>query len=194
VSPKDHRPETGAFRAAPDGLAGSLEVSGPQPGPQRLSSAALGIRPGEGWLAWLFFLYFLLLATCHYIGKSVRSSTYVDILGATNLPYAYLLVALVSFPVLVMYSRLATRISQKLLISLFCLLQATGLIVFFWLFSLEQKWVPIAFYVWTTVAFSVGLSQFWSYANHVFDARQAKKRAIPFVAPCNMLKQVSKIR
>ena len=58
---------------------------------QLTSGSLFGIRPGEGSTAWLLFGYFFLLATIHYVGKSVRDSTYVASLGATQLPFAYLL-------------------------------------------------------------------------------------------------------
>jgi AAA family ATP:ADP antiporter len=29
--------------------------------------------------------------------------------------------------------------------------------------------------VWTAIAFGIGLSQYWSYANHRFDPRQARR-------------------
>jgi len=152
-----------------------VDTSRARPVYQFLSGSALGIHPGEGRLAWLFFVYFLLLATCHYVGKSVRFSTFVDTFGATRLPYAYLLVAVAAVPVLILYSRLARRFSQHTLIVAFCVLQTSGLVFFYWLYSFESSWVAMAFYVWTNVAFGVGVTQFWSYANQVFDARQARR-------------------
>ncbi len=169
-----------------DGPTTEVPVTETPAGRFGFSGSSFGIHPGESPLAWLFFVYFLLLATCHYVGKSVRISTYVDSLGATHLPYAYLLVALVSFPVLVFYLRLTARFSQPLLIVLFSLTQACSLVLFFWLFSLNEPVVAIAFYVWTTIAFGVGVSQFWSYANHVFDARQAR-RLFAFIAAGGLL-------
>ena len=182
-------------RRTTSGVALGRSVLGPNAGtappdtpPGRLpfSASSFGIHPGESGLAWLFFVYFLLLATCHYAGKSVRISTFVENLGATQLPWAYLLVALVSFPVLLLYLRLTARFSQPLLISLFCLVQAGGLVLFFWLFSLNERVVAVAFYVWITVAFGIGISQLWSYANHVFDARQAR-RLFAFIAAGGLL-------
>ena len=32
-----------------------------------------------------------------------------------------------------------------------------------------------AFYVWVTITFGATVSQFWSFANNVFDARQARR-------------------
>src|SRR5512143_2568931 len=126
----------------------------------------LGIRSGEGRLAWLFFTYFVLLAACHYAAKAVRQAFYLDVLGATKLPYVYLLVALVSFPILLVYARLADRFRHVHLIGLLCAVQAIALTLFFWLFTLPGPWVPLLFYVWTTLVFGIGVSQLWSYANH----------------------------
>jgi AAA family ATP:ADP antiporter len=168
------------------GPSPEIPASETPPGRYPFSAASFGIHPGESSLAWLFFVYFLLLATCHYVGKSVRYSTFLENLGATQLPWAYLLVAVVSFPVLLLYLRLTARFSQPLLISLFCLFQAAGLVLFFWLFSLNERVVAVAFYVWITVAFGIGVSQLWSYANHVFDARQAR-RLFAFIAAGGLL-------
>ena len=74
------------------------------------------MRPGEGRLAWLFFFYFQVLTTVHFAGKSVRQASFINVIGAENLPYVYLAVALVSYPVLVLYSRVAARVEHSVLI------------------------------------------------------------------------------
>ena len=156
------------------GAAGELEVISPLL--RRLTTgSAFGIRPGEGVTAWLLFLYFFLLATIHSIGESVRDSTYIASLGATQLPFAYLAVAIISFPVLILYAHCAGRFSQRLLIVSWVFIHALALITFYWLFNLQSAWVPVAFYVWTAIAFGIGLSQYWSYANHRLDPRQARR-------------------
>ncbi|MCG6963345.1 MAG: MFS transporter, partial [Acidobacteria bacterium] len=143
----------------------------------RLTNAAFDIRPGEGPIAWLFFLYFLLLATCHYVGKSVRNATYIDTVGATRLPYVYLLVAVASVPVLLAYSRLTVRARQDKLIVGWSMVQAAGLAVFYQLYVsfAGQAWVAVAFYVWLTIGFGVAVSQLWLFASQVFDPRQARR-------------------
>jgi AAA family ATP:ADP antiporter len=51
-----------------------------------------------------------------------------------------------------------------------------GLLVVFWLlFQTGQQWVSVAFYLWGVLAGSLLISQFWSLANVIFDARQAKR-------------------
>ncbi len=145
-------------------------------GPRRgLGSAVFGIRAGEGPLAWLFFLNFLILTTVHFAAKTVRQATYIDALGAENLPWVYLAVAAVSLPVLIVYSRAAARVRLPMLILAVTLLHVLGLVLFFYLFGLGQKWVAVLYYVWLGMAFAIAVSQFWTYANQVFDPRQARR-------------------
>src|SRR6476469_1001348 len=51
-----------------------------------------------------------------------------------------------------------------------------GLLVVFWtLFKTGASWVAVAFYLWGVLAGSLLISQFWSLANDIYDARQAKR-------------------
>jgi AAA family ATP:ADP antiporter len=154
-----------------------------------LGGAFFGIRRGEGLLAWLFFLEFLVLTTVHFAGKSVRQATFIDALGAENLPWVYLAVALISFPVLVFYSRLADRFRLEVLILGGSLLHVIGLVAFFALFALGRNWVAVAYYLWLGMAFAIAVSQFWTYANQVFDPRQAR-RLFSFIGAGGLLGSV----
>jgi AAA family ATP:ADP antiporter len=153
----------------PDGRVG-LEGRG-----SGLKSGVFGIRSGEGPLAWLFFFDFLVLTTVHFAAKTVRQATYIDALGAENLPWVYLAVAAISLPVLVLYARAAGRFKLPMLILGATLLHVLGLILFFYLFGLGRDWVAALYYVWLGMAFAIAVSQFWTYANHVFDPRQARR-------------------
>ena len=126
-------------------------------------------------MAWLFFLDFLILTTVHFAAKSVRQATFIDTLGAENLPWVYLAVAAISLPVLMLYSRVATRVRLPMMILGGTLLHVVGLVLFFYLFGLARSWVAAAFYIWMGMAFAIAVSQFWTYANHVFDPRQARR-------------------
>jgi AAA family ATP:ADP antiporter len=139
------------------------------------SSAVLGIRAGEGLLAWLFFFDFLVLTTVHFAAKTVRQASYIDSLGAEKLPWVYLAVAAISLPVLVVYSRAATRFRLPLLILGGTFLHVLGLVLFFYLFGLGRGWVAVLYYVWLGLAFAIAVSQFWTFANGVFDPRQARR-------------------
>ncbi len=51
-----------------------------------------------------------------------------------------------------------------------------GLLLVFWtLFKTDASWVSVAFYLWGVLAGSLLISQFWSLANDIYDARQAKR-------------------
>jgi AAA family ATP:ADP antiporter len=152
-------------------------LNGPHPGGLRgfFVGSAFGIRPGEGGLAWLFFFYFLVLTTVHFAGKSVRQASFINVIGAENLPYVYLAVALVSYPVLLLYSRLAAKVKLSVLIVGLTALHSAGFFIFFLLYGLNASWVVVLYYVWLGMAFAIAVSQVWSFANHVFDPRQARR-------------------
>lgn len=133
------------------------------------------IRPGEGELAALLSLGFFLIVTFQYVGKTVRQSTFVDSLGATRLPWAYLLVALCAWPLLKLHGRASARMSRHRLMAATCLAALAGTVLFWWLLGRGWPWVPVAFYVWISLTFATTISQFWSLGNHLFDARQAKR-------------------
>ncbi len=145
-----------------------------------------GIRVGEGWITWLFFVYFFVLACAQYAVKSVRQAAFIDSWGAQQLPWVYLALALVSFPVLVLYTRMAARYRMHRTIIVFCVLHGLTLAAFYQLFALPSKWVPVLFYIWSTVAFGVAVSQLWSYAGQVFNPRQAR-RLFAFVGAGGLL-------
>jgi AAA family ATP:ADP antiporter len=170
VKPPTER-EYDEARAEPRGGA-SANFGG---GRRILGGGLFGIRPGEGALAWLFFLDFLVLTTVHFAGKTVRQATFIDSLGAENLPWVYLAVAVISLPVLVLYSRAAARVRLPMLILSGTFLHVIGLVLFFYLFGLGRNWVAALYYVWLGMSFAIAVSQFWSYANQIFDPRQARR-------------------
>lgn len=135
----------------------------------------MDLRQGEASSALFLFLYFFLVITFQYACKSVRQAELIDRLGAEALPLVYFLVALASLPILAVYSRFCERLPRHHLIAATSLLVAGSVLGFWWIFETEAGWAPVAFYVWISIVFVLNVSQFWSYANHVFDARQAKR-------------------
>lgn len=144
-------------------------------GRRALGRLGIDIREGEWRSALLLFFCFFLLVSFQYSTKSVRQSAYVRELGAANLPWVYLAVALASYPVLHLFSRFADRVRRHQLMAISCGVIAVSMIVFFWLFQFEWRWVPFALYVWISIAYVMNISQFWSFSSHVFDSRQAKR-------------------
>ena len=135
----------------------------------------IDVRVGEWRPALLLFLCFFLLVAFQYSTKSVRQSSYVRGLGAANLPWVYLAVAIGSYPFLRLYSRYADRLQRHHLIAATCGLISASMVLFWWLFQFEWPWVPFVLYVWISIAYVMNISQFWSFSSHIFDPRQAKR-------------------
>lgn len=135
----------------------------------------IDLRSGELLAAFLLFSCFFLIVTFQYASKSVRQSAFISTLGAEKLPYVYLLVALLSYPVLRLYIRYADRLARHVLIAATCGGVGASMVGFWWLFQFPWSWVAVVFYVWLSIISVLTVSQFWSLANHVFDPRQARR-------------------
>jgi AAA family ATP:ADP antiporter len=155
-----------------------------------LRRVGIDFYAGEAIPAILLFSSFLLSYTFQYTVKSVRQATFIDALGAARLPYVYLLVALCSYPILRLYSRFSDRLSAHAMITTTCTMIAASLGLFWWLFGFSWTWVPLAFYIWVTILFVLISSQLWSYANHLFQPRQAK-RLFGFIGAGGLLGSVA---
>jgi ATP:ADP antiporter, AAA family len=123
----------------------------------------------------LLFLTCLLILAFQYATKSVRQSTFIDALGAARLPWVYLAVALASYPFLRLYSALANRTDRERLIVATCAAIGATMVGFWWLYRFPWEWVPVVFYVWISIVYVSLVSQFWIFADHLLDARQAKR-------------------
>ncbi|HSF13951.1 MAG TPA: Npt1/Npt2 family nucleotide transporter [Vicinamibacteria bacterium] len=140
-----------------------------------LARLGVDVRPEERRLTLLLAASLFLVIAFQYIAKSIRQATFVDTYGATSLPWVYLLVAVCSYPVLELYVRSTGRLSRQTLIASTQIAVALATAVFWWLYGQAFSWVPVLFYVWAAIVFVVLVSQFWSFATDVLDARQAKR-------------------
>ncbi len=158
---------TGSGRAYPDSGKGVWR--------RLVGGLGIDVRADEWRPALLLFVGFFLVVTFQYLTKSVRQSAYVKGLGAANLPWVYLAVALGSYPFLRLYSRFADRVPRHHLIAATSGLISASMVLFWWLFQFDWSWVPFVLYVWISIAYVMNISQFWSFSSHVFDPRQAKR-------------------
>ena len=157
---------------------GQIAASTGGGGWRRLASRlGIDVRPGEGLAAVLLFSCFFLFVAFQYTTKAVRQSSYIESLGAANLPWVFLTVAICSYPFLRIYSQFADRVASRHLLAVTCGINVASMVVFWWLFQfLDQwKWIPFVLYVWMSITYVMNYSQFWSFSNHVFDPRQAKR-------------------
>ncbi len=144
---------------------------------RRIFAKLFDIRQGEGLRALLMFSYIFLIISSLLILKPVRQSLFLVKFGYEKLPYVYMLMALVGGLVAWLLSRYTKRMRLDYLI-LATILVAIVFLLFFWFLlhiGYQGGWFLYAFYIWVGV-FGVTLSaQFWLLANHVFNAREAKR-------------------
>ena len=139
-------------------------------------SRILDVRPGEADRIALMaaFLFFLLAA--NNVIKIVRDSLFLSRFPITQLPYVYLLAALVAAVVIGVYSRFTSKIpfSRVVLVSLAVIISN---VVLFWLLITfyDAGWVLYAYYMWSAIVGLILVAQFWTLANEMFTLRDGKR-------------------
>ena len=142
---------------------------------QRILRPLVDLREDEGVTALLMFAYSFLAMAGYNIVKPATRSQFIDSLGADNIPYVQLVAGMIMGFVIQAYTSAMRLLPRRWV---FAATQAVmvGLLLVFWsLFKTEATWVSVAFYLWGVLAGSLLISQFWSLANDIYDARQAKR-------------------
>src|SRR5687768_1663263 len=86
----------------------------------------------------LMITYGFLAMTSYYVVKPVRNAVFVDRVGSDNLPYVYILTALIVSVIMIFYSRWVDRIGHKTLLLGTIAFLASNLLIFRWLLLLES--------------------------------------------------------
>jgi AAA family ATP:ADP antiporter len=133
------------------------------------------IRVEETRLAALLFAYCFLIGAFQFAAKSIRQSSFVDSLGWTQLPFVYLAVAAMAWPLLHAWNRLARGYTLERLVPRSTMGVIGCLVVFWWLYGHPWPWARFVFYVWISIITLLVFSQFWSWASHLLDPRQARR-------------------
>jgi AAA family ATP:ADP antiporter len=142
---------------------------------QRLLSPIVDVRKEESLTAFMMFAYSFLAMAGYNVIKPATRSQYINSLGADNLPYVQLAAGLIMGFVIQGYTS-AMRLLPRRWVFAATQVVMVGLLIMFWtLFKTEQSWVSVGFYLWGILAGSLLISQFWSLANDIYDARQAKR-------------------
>jgi AAA family ATP:ADP antiporter len=138
-------------------------------------AALTNIRREELKVVFLMVMYGFLAMTSYYVVKPVRNAVFVERLGAENLPYVYILTAVVVSLVMVVYSRYVHKIGHIALIVGTLLFLASNLFVFRWFLIEETLLASGVFYIWGKLYPLLLVSQFWLVGNLLFTTRQAKR-------------------
>jgi len=144
-----------------------------------ISSRILGrlgqIQAGEAATAFLMLGYSFFAMASYNAIKPITRSKFIDSLGVDNLPYVLLAAGAIIGAIMVGYSWLMAHLPRRWGLPI-TQVGIVGVLVAFWfLFRAGGAWVAVAFYVAGLILGILLISQFWTLANLVYDARQAKR-------------------
>tara|TARA_R110002049_G_scaffold25194_9_gene88612 strand:- start:3437 stop:6250 length:2814 start_codon:yes stop_codon:yes gene_type:complete len=144
---------------------------------RKIITKTFGLRDDEIRISFLMLLYIFIVITVLLIVKPTVNALFVSKLGADNLPFGYLLVASVAVLSSYFYNK-AIRVFSLVKVTVislivFCLaFIALGLVI---KYALVNTWVLYFYYTFISLFAVVATSQFWLFANMVFNAREAKR-------------------
>ncbi|MFQ5770559.1 MAG: Npt1/Npt2 family nucleotide transporter, partial [bacterium] len=148
----------------------------------------IDIREGEAKRTLIMASYIFVIIASHNILKPMARSLFVSTLGMNQLPYLYILLALVGGVVVVFYLRLANNTRLDRLINGTSIFLIINLFLFRYFLSLELHSVSLYYglYIWASLYGVLTTTQFWLLANYLFNAREAK-RLFPFITASAIL-------
>jgi ATP:ADP antiporter, AAA family len=134
------------------------------------------IRSGEALPVSLTFLYIAVVVASFLLAKPIRNALFLRQYGPYALVYAYAAVPLALTIFVPIYTRVAARFGQRAVTVWTLLFFASNVLLFWWLFhSYPFRLLPGVFYVWVNCFGIIAPVQAWSFANSLFDTRQAKR-------------------
>jgi AAA family ATP:ADP antiporter len=141
----------------------------------RILEMVLPVRRGERQLTFTLFLHSLFAVGAFLTGRTVRDALFLAHSDRSTLAWMYVLSAVFVTGSGLIYARLANRVRRDLMALISASLFA-GLFVLLW--ALERAHVPGIYsiiYVYVEVMGALVLVQFWTLANELFNAREAKR-------------------
>jgi AAA family ATP:ADP antiporter len=136
----------------------------------------LDIRPGEGWPVAFSFLFIAVAVASFTLAKPIRQGLFLREFDAYKLAYAYVAVPLVLAVFVPLYQWVASRVGQRLVFTGSLAFLCANALLFWWGFRFHsQPWLAAAFYVWVNCYGVIAPVQAWTFANAVFDTRQARR-------------------
>ncbi len=141
----------------------------------RLLSPFAQVRNHEGATALLMFLYSFLAMTSYNIIQPITRSRFISDLGAENIPYVQFASGLIIGALMQGYVKATSLLPRRWVVPV-SQAAIVALLVGFWvLFQTGQEWVSAVFYLLGLIFAILLVSQFWTLANAIYDARQAKR-------------------
>ena len=136
----------------------------------------LDIRSGEALPVSLTFLYIAVVVAAFLLPNPIRNGLFLRQYGPYALAYVYAAVPLALSLFVPIYTRVAAYSGQRSVTVWTLLFFASNVLFFWWAFrSHPFPLLPGIFYVWVNCFGVIAPVQAWSFANSLFDTRQAKR-------------------
>ena len=142
---------------------------------QRLLAPIVDVRREEATTAASMFAYSFLAMTAYNAIKPLTRSKFIEHLGADNLPYVLLAAGFIIGILMAGYTWLIARLPRRWGLPIIQFGLSAVLFAFWFLFQTNAVWVSVVFFIVGLILAVLLISQFWTLANVLYDARQAKR-------------------
>jgi len=137
--------------------------------------SAFDVRKGEYARTVFMGLYFFFVLCAVHLLKPVAWSLFLNAFPVRNLPYLYILIAVIGGLLAYLYTKLAVRTSLYAAMAGSTALTVVSLLVLWRLLDLHSKSVLYIFAIWVNLFGIVFVSQGWLIATNLFTGREAKR-------------------
>ena len=142
---------------------------------QRLLSPIVEVRREEAGPLLLMFIYSFLVMSAYNIVKPLTRAQFIQELGADNLPWVLVVSGVLVGVVMQLYSRGISLLPPRLAPAATQIGVGLLLVGFWVLFRTDAPGASVLFYFSGQILGVLLISQFWTLANDIYDARQAKR-------------------
>jgi AAA family ATP:ADP antiporter len=143
----------------------------------RLLKPFVQLRSGEAATALLMFAYSFLAMAGYNMIQPVTRGLYIQNVGDRNLPWIQLGAGITIGFIMQGYTRVITRVPRRWMIPITLSAISVLMAAFYAMFGAwpGNRGVASGFYLFGLIVGILLISQFWTLANDVYDARQAKR-------------------
>lgn len=142
---------------------------------RRVLAPIVSLREGESTTVVLMFAYSFLVMTAYNIVKPITRSKFISELGADNLPWVQLGAGILIGLLMQAYTRGIAAVPRRWAIPVTQAGCVVLLLAFWLLFEAGVDSASAAFYILGLILGILLISQFWTLASDVYDARHAKR-------------------
>ncbi|MGK0288692.1 MAG: putative MFS family arabinose efflux permease, partial [bacterium] len=130
-------------------------------------------------------LFFMIRITFSF-GDTLKNTYFIKMVGAANLPYAYLLTAFFTLITFLGYFRLSKLFGNHRFTYFQFLSLGIGIFCFYFTVPFKIKWLTYILFSYTDAFMLIALRHFWIIVSSTFDPREGK-RIFPIIGGAGLL-------